>query len=187
MFFYYPQAIAIGRLKGNEQDGDADDSEVCEMSAHYKVKYGLEGLEKSISKATIRFSKSLDYNETLAFSLPNLSSDSNGLTGSHEEEDDEMSYMIMHPVSPTASEGVVSSLANTRSSSSIRGRGDSQVSGSSSVGSHDPANSTSHDPANSTSHDVTPCHSNPITPSQTVYDDSDNGEYVCLCVYSVCV
>jgi len=64
MFFYYPQAIAIGRLKDNEQDGDADDSEVCEMSAHYKVKYGLDGLGKSISITTIRFSKNLDYNQT---------------------------------------------------------------------------------------------------------------------------
>ena len=180
VYLHYPQAIAIGRLKGNEQDGDADDSEVCEMSAHYKVKYGLEGLEQSISRATKRFSKSLDYNQTLTFSLPNLSSDSNGLTGSHEKEDDEMSYMVMHPVSPTASEGVASSLTNMKSSSSIRDRGDSQVSGSSSVGSHDPANNTSHD--------VTTDHSHPITPSQTVYDDSDDGEcVVCVFVQWLCL
>jgi len=138
----------------------------CVMSAHCKVKYGLEGLEQSISRTTKRFSKGLDCNQTL---LPNLSSDSNSLTGSHEEEDDEMSYMVMHPVSPTASEGVVSSLANMTSSSSIRGRGDSQVSGSSIVGSHDQANNTSHD--------VTTSHSHPYAPSLNVNDDSDNGEY----------
>jgi len=177
LYVYYPQAIVIDRLKGNEQDGDADDSEVCEMLAHYKIKYGLEGLEKSISKATIHFSKSLDYNQTLAFSLPNLSSDSNSLTGSREE-DDEMSYIVMHRVSPTASEGVVSSLANMRSSSSIRGRGDSQVPGNSSVGSHDPTNITSHN--------VTTSHSDPVIPSLTVYDDSDNGVSVCVCVVYVC-
>jgi len=87
--------------------------------------------------------------------------------------------MVMHPVSLTASEGVVSSLTNTRSSSSIRGRGDSQVSGSSSVGSYVPAYVTSHD--------VTTSHSSRVTQSQTVYDDSDNGECVCLCICSVCM
>ena len=165
-------------MKSKEQDGDADVSEVCEMSAHYKVKYGLEGLEQSISRATKRFSKNLDYNHPLACSLPNLISDSNGLTGSYGEEDDEMSYMVMHPLSPTASESVVRQ-SSLRSSSSARGRGDSQVSGNSSVGSQDQTSVSSRD--------ETTGHSNPVTSSQTVYDEADHsGACVCVCV-CVCV
>ena len=38
---------------------------MCEKAAHYKMKYGLEGLEKSLTIASKRFSRTVDYSEDM--------------------------------------------------------------------------------------------------------------------------
>ena len=87
---------------------------MCEMAAHYKVKYGLEGLEKSLTIASKRFSKVLNYHEdsispsterSITGSLPNLLADSldepkNDNDNDDDDDDDngdDISYMVMHP------------------------------------------------------------------------------------------
>ena len=56
----------------------------CEMAAHYKMKYGLEGSEKSLTITSKRVSKTVDYSEdirssstdkSLIGSLPKLLAD----------------------------------------------------------------------------------------------------------------
>ena len=81
---------------------------MCEMAAHYKMKYGLEGLEKSLTIANKRFSRTVDYNEdarssstdkSLTGSLPNLLADNLDKSKNDDDDDDDndISYMVMHP------------------------------------------------------------------------------------------
>ena len=83
---------------------------MCEMAAHYKVKYGLEGLEKSLTIASKRFSKVINYHEdsrspsterSITGSLSNLLSDNldeskNDDVYDDNDNGDEISYMVMH-------------------------------------------------------------------------------------------
>lgn len=99
-----PQAIAIGRLKSTSSEDDIDNKDdMCEMAAHYKVKYGLQGLEKTLSLASKRFSRSIDSEEVpsnldmkLTSSLPNLIDSSDGSKNSDDIGDD-LPYMVMQP------------------------------------------------------------------------------------------
>lgn len=90
-----------GKGKG---EGD-DDGDMCKMAAHYKVKYGLEGLEKTLSEASKRFSRSIESDDNvidsqkfIAGSLPNLLDD-NSLNKSKDSDDtgDDIPYMVMNP------------------------------------------------------------------------------------------
>ena len=76
---------------------------MCEMAAHYKVKYGLEGLERTITMASKRFSRSIDNEDApssldkkLTSSLPNLI-DSFDESKNSEDTGDDIPYMVMHP------------------------------------------------------------------------------------------
>ena len=96
-------------MKSSSSAGGADDNncndDMCEMAAHYKVKYGLEGLEETISQASKRFSRSIDYHDnspntdinhdkTFAGSLPNLLTDE---CNSDDDVGDDIGYMVMQP------------------------------------------------------------------------------------------
>lgn len=84
---------------------------MCEMAAHYKVKYGLQGLEKTLTMASKRFSRSSsnDYGnsnspstdikrgQNLASSLPNLLADDLGDSKTDDDTGDDIPYMVMHP------------------------------------------------------------------------------------------
>ena len=101
------QAIAIGRLKsssGEEDDNNDNKDDMSEMAAHYKVKYGLQGLEKTLSIASKRFSRSFDIEEVsssldkkLTSSLPNLVDSPDESKDSDDDNGDDISYMVMHP------------------------------------------------------------------------------------------
>ena len=79
------------------------------MAAHYKMKYGLEGLEKSLTIVSKRFSKVMSYQEdsrspstdrSLTGSLPNLLADNLDESKNDDDDDDngdDISYMVMHP------------------------------------------------------------------------------------------
>ena len=86
------------------------------MAAHYKVKYGLEGLEKSLTIASKRFSKVINYHEdsrspsterSITGSLPNLlvdsldepknDNDNDNIYDDDDDNGDDISYMVMHP------------------------------------------------------------------------------------------
>ena len=76
---------------------------MCEMAAHYKVKYGLQGLEKTLTLASKRFSRSIDNEDVpsnldkkLTSSLPNLIDSSEGSKNSDDTGDD-LPYMVMQP------------------------------------------------------------------------------------------
>ena len=86
---------------------------MCEMADHYKVKHGLVGLEKSLTIASKRFSKVINYHEdsrsrsterSITGSLSNLLSDNLDESKNDDVYDDddndngdEISYMVMHP------------------------------------------------------------------------------------------
>ena len=92
-------------------DNNVGNDDMCEMAAHYKMKYGLEGLEKSLTIASKRFSKVMSYQEdsrspntdrSLTGSLPNLLADNldeskNDNDNDDDDNGDELSYMVMHP------------------------------------------------------------------------------------------
>ena len=77
------------------------------MAAHYKVKYGLEDLEKSLTIAYKRFSRTVDYNEdarssstdkSLTSNLPKLLADSLDESKSDDDDgDNDIPYMVIHP------------------------------------------------------------------------------------------
>ena len=82
---------------------------MCEMAAHYKMKYGLEGLEKSLTITSKRVSKIVDYSEdirssstdkSLIGSLPKLLADNLDESKNDDDDDDDdndIPFMIMHP------------------------------------------------------------------------------------------
>ena len=73
------------------------------MAAHYKVKYGLQGLEKTLTLASKRFSRSIDSEDVppssldkkLTSSLPNLV-DNFDESNNSEDTGDDVPYMVMH-------------------------------------------------------------------------------------------
>lgn len=107
--FTLPQAIAIGKLKSDDGGADKSNSnnDMCKMAAHYKVKYSLESLEKTLSRATKWFSKSIDnedvvndhaktvYDQSLGSSLPNLLDDNDSIDESKNDDTDDIPYMVM--------------------------------------------------------------------------------------------
>ena len=84
---------------------------MCEMAAHYKMKYGLEGSEKSLTITSKRVSKIVDYSEdirssstdkSLIGSLPKLLADNldeskNDDDDDDDDDDNDIPCMIMHP------------------------------------------------------------------------------------------
>ena len=77
---------------------------MSEMAAHYKVKYGLQGLEKTLTLASKRFSRNFDDEEVsssldkkLTGSLPNLVDSPDESKDNDDDNGDDIPYMVMHP------------------------------------------------------------------------------------------
>ena len=80
---------------------------MCEMAAHYKMRYGLEGSVKSLTITSKRVSKIVDYSEdirsssidkSLIGSLSKLLADNLDESKNNDDYDDnDIPCMIMHP------------------------------------------------------------------------------------------